>query len=507
MSNSALVAYTRLSPNHSGARNHAIDTITPHYVCGNCTVETLGEVFANTSRRASSTYGVGSDGRVGMYVEESNRAWTSGSAANDNRAVTIECSNLANGSLTDACWSSLVALCADICRRNGKTRLVYRGRADYSGLSSADMLLTKHCWFQDTDCPGPWLTNQFARLASEVNERLGQNTTRVSIADVAARIHYDMVTDERNGYSQSPNRWGGDYGGTKALTVCGRQYTYKLGSYDCSSSVITAWRLAIKGTPYEGKLDAATYTGDMRRVFLESGLFTASLTPAKRGDLYLAEGKHVAMCQDGGSDGVLGYDALSEFNMNEMGTATGGRPGDQTGRESVVRGYYDDGWGTVLHYNGKADYDMATKTPKQVAGNPRNNAGIKYQAHVQGVGWCPEARDGQTAGTTGYGKRLEAIRFTGIPAGWTLWARLHISNVGWVTYEVKKGATIGTTGKNRAIECMMLGVKSRPSGDRRKLHFKVHQASTGWKGDTLEGYASGTDGMGIQLEAVQVWIK
>ncbi|MBR3317872.1 MAG: N-acetylmuramoyl-L-alanine amidase [Atopobiaceae bacterium] len=171
-SNSPLVVYTHYSPNHSGPRNHPIDTITPHYMGGNGTVEGLGMVFAPVSRQASSNYGIGSDGRVGLYVDEANRAWTSGSSANDNRAITIECANLADGSLTNACWNSLVNLCVDLCQRNGKTRLVYRGRADYSGLGSEDMLLTMHKWFQATDCPGPWLSYQFDRLANEVNAKL-----------------------------------------------------------------------------------------------------------------------------------------------------------------------------------------------------------------------------------------------------------------------------------------------------------------------------------------------
>lgn len=169
MTNSPLVVYTAYSPNHSGRRNHTIDTITPHYMGGNGTVEACGAVFAPVSRQASSNYGIGSDGRIALYVDEANRAWTSGSSANDNRAVTIEAANLADGSLTNACWSSLVRLCADICQRNGKTRLVYLGSPDYTSLGPSDMLLTMHKWFQATDCPGPWLSYQFDRLASEVN--------------------------------------------------------------------------------------------------------------------------------------------------------------------------------------------------------------------------------------------------------------------------------------------------------------------------------------------------
>ena len=75
MSNSPLVSYTKLSPNHSGQRTHAVDRITPHCVVGQCSVETLGNIFAPTSRQASCQYGIGVDGRVGMYVEEKNRSW------------------------------------------------------------------------------------------------------------------------------------------------------------------------------------------------------------------------------------------------------------------------------------------------------------------------------------------------------------------------------------------------------------------------------------------------
>ena len=88
--NSSLVSYTKLSPNHSGQRTHSIDRITPHCVVGQCSVETLGNIFLPTSKQASCNYGIGVDGRVGMYVEEKNRSWCSSSAANDQRAITIQ---------------------------------------------------------------------------------------------------------------------------------------------------------------------------------------------------------------------------------------------------------------------------------------------------------------------------------------------------------------------------------------------------------------------------------
>jgi hypothetical protein len=93
MSNSPLVSYTKLSPNHSGKRKHTIDTISIHCMAGNLSVERCGELFQNKERQASSNYGIGSDGRIGLYVDEANRSWCTSSASNDNRAVTIEVAN------------------------------------------------------------------------------------------------------------------------------------------------------------------------------------------------------------------------------------------------------------------------------------------------------------------------------------------------------------------------------------------------------------------------------
>lgn len=369
MSDSKLISGTLLTENHSDGRGaYQITRITPHYMDWYTDARTCAESFVPKARQASANYCIGVDGEIVLNVHESDRAWTSGSYDNDNRAVTIECANYTKdegghviGELPKATWDSLVALCADIVRRNGYGRLQYTGSTE--GRAGDAMLLTMHRWFQSTDCPGPWLSNQFGRLADEVNKVLeGGNVGKVNPANVAALIHYDMVTDPRNGYSQAPERWGGDHpDGTKRLDIDGRSYYYPIGSYDCSSSVIWAWRQAIRYTKYEGILDAATYTGDMRDVFTRSGLFQAKYSAAKRGDLYLAEQKHVAMCQDGGDEGTFGYDALSEFNRNENFAATNGKVGDQDGGESIVREYYDDGWNTVLHYVGGLLDDVSGK--------------------------------------------------------------------------------------------------------------------------------------------------
>jgi len=178
MSNSSLVSYTRLSPNHSGARTHSIDRITPHCVVGQLTVESIGNVFAPSSRQASSNYGIGKDGRVGMYVEEKNRSWCSSSNANDQRAVTIECASDITEpyAMNSAVYNTLIKLCTDICRRNGKNKLIWFGdknkTLNYSPKSN-EMVITVHRWFANKSCPGDWLYSRLGDLASKVTDNLG----------------------------------------------------------------------------------------------------------------------------------------------------------------------------------------------------------------------------------------------------------------------------------------------------------------------------------------------
>lgn len=181
MSNSPLVSYTKLSPNHSGQRTHAVDRITPHCVVGQCSVETLGNIFAPTSRKASCQYGIGVDGRVGMYVEEKNRSWCSSSNANDQRAITIECASDATHpyAFNDIVYAKLIELCADICKRYGKTKLLWLGdktkTLNYEPASN-EMVLTVHRWFANKSCPGDWMYARMGDLASKVTAKLGGST-------------------------------------------------------------------------------------------------------------------------------------------------------------------------------------------------------------------------------------------------------------------------------------------------------------------------------------------
>lgn len=182
MSNSSLVSYTKLSPNHSGQRTHSIDRITPHCVVGQLSAESICGCFTSPSRQASCNYGIGTDGKIALCVEEKNRSWCSSSNANDQRAVTIECaSDLKEPyAMNDKVYASLVNLCVDICKRNGKKKLLWLGDKDktlnYSPKSD-EMVLTVHRWFANKSCPGNWLYARLGNLATEVTKKLGGTST------------------------------------------------------------------------------------------------------------------------------------------------------------------------------------------------------------------------------------------------------------------------------------------------------------------------------------------
>lgn len=174
MSNSPLVNYTRISPKSNPRKNATynptgkITKITPHIIAGNMTVEQAGEWFVNNDRSASANYSIGTDGRIGLHVEENHRAWTSSSRANDYMAVTIEVANdggAPNWHISDKALESLIKLCVDICKRNGIEKLNFTG--DKNGN------LTMHKYFAATACPGPYLESKFPYIAQEVNRRLG----------------------------------------------------------------------------------------------------------------------------------------------------------------------------------------------------------------------------------------------------------------------------------------------------------------------------------------------
>ena len=188
--NSKLVNYTRISPNRSVNRNHKIDTVSIHCVVGQCSVETLGSIFASTSKEASSNYGIGYDGRIGMYVEEKDRSWCTSSASNDNRAITIEVASDTYHPyrVNDAAYKSLIKLLVDICKRNGIKKLVWSTNKSerINHLNGCNM--TVHRDYANKSCPGDYLYNLHGQIAKEVNAQLGSGTSTTTTKKTLYRV-------------------------------------------------------------------------------------------------------------------------------------------------------------------------------------------------------------------------------------------------------------------------------------------------------------------------------
>ena len=177
MGNSKLISCTILSPNNSGARCYKLTRITPHCMVGQMTAKACGDLFAKSSREASSNYGIGKDGEIGLYVDESKRSWCTSSADNDNRAITIECASDLKSpyAMNSKVWQSLINLCVDICQRYGKDTLLWLGdkttTLKYQPKDN-ELVLTAHRWFAAKSCPGDWLYKRLGKLADAVTDKL-----------------------------------------------------------------------------------------------------------------------------------------------------------------------------------------------------------------------------------------------------------------------------------------------------------------------------------------------
>lgn len=193
--NSPLATYKRITGNKTANRKYGITRITPHCIVGQWTAKQGCDYFATTDRECSSNYVVGKDGSVGLSVEEKDRSWCSSSSDNDHRAVTIECASDAQSpyAFTDACYNKLIDLCVDICKRNGKTKLLWFGdktkTLNYKPASN-EMVITVHRWFANKSCPGDWLYSRLGDLAAKVTARLGgkEESKEETKTDVLYRV-------------------------------------------------------------------------------------------------------------------------------------------------------------------------------------------------------------------------------------------------------------------------------------------------------------------------------
>lgn len=205
MSNSTLISYTHLSANNSGARTHSIDRITPHCVVGQWSAKKIADYFATSTKKASCNYGIGKDGSIALVVDESKRSWCSSNAANDQRAVTIECASDTKDpyTMTDEVYASLINLCVDICKRNGKTKLLWLGNKETALAykpASDEMVITVHRWFANKACCGDWLYSRLDDLAAQVTAKLGSSakttsktTTTSSSVSYKVKINTDVL--------------------------------------------------------------------------------------------------------------------------------------------------------------------------------------------------------------------------------------------------------------------------------------------------------------------------
>lgn len=213
--NSPLVVYTKISPNSSNPRNHEIDTISIHCMAGNCSVETCGAIFAPTSRQASSNYGIGSDGRIAMYVEEQNRSWCTSSRDNDNRAVTIEVANDGGADtgwhVSDKAYAALIDLCVDICKRNNIKELKWQANKALIGQVDKQNM-TVHRWFANKSCPGDYLYNLHGDIAKKVNERLGVVESDTTTPAVTGTPSTGSAADEKKIWDFFIAKIGNAYG-------------------------------------------------------------------------------------------------------------------------------------------------------------------------------------------------------------------------------------------------------------------------------------------------------
>lgn len=180
MIKSSLCSVVIESPNKTSPRSRKIDTITIHCMAGNLSIESCGNMFAKSSRRASSNYGIGSDGRIACYVGEEDMSWCTSSSANDSRAITIEVANDGGADtgwhVSDKAYKSLIELLVDVCKRNNIKELKWKNDKSLIG-NVSEQNMTVHRWFKNKSCPGDYLMSLHPKIASDVNSKLrGSNT-------------------------------------------------------------------------------------------------------------------------------------------------------------------------------------------------------------------------------------------------------------------------------------------------------------------------------------------
>jgi len=277
--NSPLVTYTKISPNKTSPRNHAIDTITIHAYVGQVTAERgcNGSRFVNYNpvSGASCNYVVGYDGSIGLCVDEKDRSWCTSNKPNDHRAVTIEvaCDTAHPYTVTDKALNALIKLCADICKRNNIKKLVWSTNKNerVNHLNGCNM--TVHRDYKNKACPGEYLYERHGYIAEEVNKLLGVKTpasapTRSYLMKGDKGNDVKVMQENLNYVGYSCGTPDGDFGSKTETALKKFQKAYKLtvdGKYGTSSKAKLEEAVAQKKTSSNKK--PSTVTGDFNLIF------------------------------------------------------------------------------------------------------------------------------------------------------------------------------------------------------------------------------------------------
>ncbi len=290
MSNSPLVNCVVKSPNHSGKRTHGIDRITPHCVVGQLSAESIGGCFP-AGRGASCNYGIGKDGRVCLIVDEANRSWCTSSNANDQRAITIECASDKSEpyTMTDAVYEKLIVLCVDICRRNGKKKLLWFADKDKSlnySPKSDEMILTVHRWFANKSCPGNWLYSRLGDVAKRVTEQLGGSSSSGGssgggTSKILYRVQCGAYSKKSNAEAQLKKVKAAGF--DAFITQVDGMYKIQVGAYSVKANA-------------EAQLDKIRKAGFDAFITTVGGTQTAE--PAKKSNAEIAKEIYDGTCSD-----------------------------------------------------------------------------------------------------------------------------------------------------------------------------------------------------------------
>lgn len=182
-----------------GRSGRSIEAITIHHMAGVLSAEQCGKIFQQVGRYGSSHYGIGYDGRIGQYVDESDTAWTNSNWDSNCKSVTIETSDNDNSwYVNDTTLNSLIKLVADIAKRNNLGTLV------------PGKNLTWHSMFTSTSCPGDYLRSKMQYIADEANKINNESTSNeVNVYYMARTKKHGWLKEVKNledyaGWENSP---------------------------------------------------------------------------------------------------------------------------------------------------------------------------------------------------------------------------------------------------------------------------------------------------------------